>query len=104
MIILTRFRALPDEQMKHVDDFLKAGKPVIGLRTATHAFSGLKGQYEMYNYNYKGSEADWKDGFGRLVLGETWISHHGAHKSESTRGIFAPRSEERRAGKERGPR
>lgn len=90
LVILTRFRALPDEQMKHVDDYLKAGKPVIGLRTATHAFNGLKGAYERYNYNYKGSEADWKDGFGRLVLGETWISHHGAHKSESTRAKFAP--------------
>src|SRR5204863_1517375 len=32
LVILTRFRNLPDEQMKHVDDFLKAGKPVIGLR------------------------------------------------------------------------
>jgi hypothetical protein len=90
LIILTRFRAPTDEQMKHIDAYLKAGKPVIGLRTATHAFNGLKGQYEMYNYNYKGPQAEWKDGFGRLVLGETWISHHGAHKSESTRGIFAP--------------
>ena len=90
MIIHTRFRALPDDQMKHVDDYLKAGKPVIGLRTATHAFAGLKGEYEKYNYNYHGSESAWKDGFGRLVLGETWISHHGSHKSESTRGLIAP--------------
>jgi hypothetical protein len=90
LVILTRFRAPSDDQMKHVDDYLKAGKPVIGLRTATHAFSGLKGPFERYNYNYKGAEADWKDGFGRLVLGETWISHHGAHKSESTRALFAP--------------
>jgi hypothetical protein len=90
MIILTRFRALPDDKMKHVDDFLKAGKPVIGLRTATHAFNGLKGEYSRYNYNYKGEPKEWADGFGRLVLGETWISHHGGHKSESTRGLFAP--------------
>lgn len=90
MIIQTRFRALPDDQMKHIDDYLKAGKPVIGLRTATHAFSGLKGEYDKYNYNYHGQPADWKDGFGRLVLGDTWISHHGSHKSESTRAIFAP--------------
>src|SRR5204862_6069594 len=89
MIILTRFRALPDDQMKHVDDFLKAGKPVIGLRTATHAFNGLKGPYEKYNNGYNGKEKEWKDGFGRLVLGEMWISHHGGHKSESTRGVFA---------------
>jgi hypothetical protein len=90
MIIQTRFRALPDEQMKHVDAFLKAGKPVIGLRTATHAFSGLKGDYEKYNWGYKGAEKEWTQGFGRLVLGETWISHHGNHMNESTRGLFAP--------------
>ncbi len=89
MIILTRFRALPDEQMKHIDDFLKAGKPVIGLRTATHAFLGMKGDYAKYNNGYNGPEKEWADGFGRLVLGEKWISHHGAHKSESTRAVFA---------------
>jgi hypothetical protein len=90
MIILARFRALPDDQMKHVDDYLKAGKPVIGLRTATHAFNGLKAPWDKYNYNYKGEAREWSQGFGRLVLGETWISHHGAHKSESTRALFAP--------------
>jgi hypothetical protein len=90
MIILTRFRALPPEQMKHIEDYLKAGKPVIGLRTATHAFAGLKGEYEKFNNGYKGKDEAWKDGFGRLVLGEMWISHHGSHKAESTRGRFAP--------------
>ena len=39
LVIATRFRNLPDEQMKEIDDYLKAGKPVIGLRTATHAFN-----------------------------------------------------------------
>ena len=38
MMIFTRFRALPDEQMKYIVDYLEAGKPVVGLRTATHAF------------------------------------------------------------------
>src|SRR5947209_7113844 len=90
LIILTRFRALPDEQMKHVDDFLKAGKPVIGLRTATHAFSGLKAPWDHYNWNYKGADAAWAQGFGRVVLGETWINHHGSHMNDATRGVFAP--------------
>ena len=90
MIIGTRFRALPDEQMKHIDDYLKAGKPVIGMRTATHAFNGLKGTYEVYNNGYKGDRKEWADGFGRLVLGEKWISHHGNHKTESTRAFVAP--------------
>jgi hypothetical protein len=90
LIILTRFRNLPDEQMKPVDAFLKAGKPVIGLRTATHAFNGMKGDFARYNNGYKGEPKEWADGFGRLVLGEQWISHHGSHKGESTRGLFAP--------------
>src|SRR3954454_16288300 len=38
MIIATRFRDLPDDQMKHVVDYIESGRPVIGLRTATHAF------------------------------------------------------------------
>ena len=38
MVILTRFRDLPDEQMKYVVDYVESGKPVVGLRTATHAF------------------------------------------------------------------
>jgi hypothetical protein len=91
LIILTRFRDPPEEDMKHIDDFLKAGKPVIGLRTATHAFNIAKGKpYARYSYNYKGDEKEWDKGFGRLVLGETWVSHWGSHKNESTRGIFAP--------------
>lgn len=90
MVILTRFRHLPEEQMKHIDDFLLAGKPVIGLRTATHAFAGMKGIYEKYNNGYNGKEEGWADGFGRAVLGEKWISHHGNHMRESTRGAFAP--------------
>src|SRR5262249_44339218 len=35
---------------------------------------------------------DWPGGFGQQVLGDTWISHHGAHGRESTRGVIEPRS------------
>ena len=87
MIIATRFRNLPDDQMKHIDDFLMAGKPVVGLRTATHAFNIGEGNYAHYSFNYKGDKAEWKNGFGELVLGTTWVSHHGWHKVEATRGI-----------------
>src|SRR5260370_42694743 len=38
MILFTRFRDLPDEQMKHIVDYVESGRPIIGLRTATHAF------------------------------------------------------------------
>src|ERR671935_2390112 len=39
MVIFTRFRELPDEQMKHIADYVESGRPIIGMRTATHAFS-----------------------------------------------------------------
>ncbi len=89
MVIATRFRNLPDEQMKHVDAFLKAGKPVVAMRTATHAFNIPEGRtYRRYSWDFPGE--GFAQGFGRQVLGETWISHHGGHGSESTRGLLAP--------------
>ncbi len=91
MIIQTRFRALPDSQMQYIDDYLKAGKPVLGIRTATHAFnfdSDSTSNFVHYGNYYKGDKAEWKDGFGRFVLGENWVNHHGHHKHQSTRGII----------------
>jgi type 1 glutamine amidotransferase len=86
MIIATRFRDLPDEQMKHVVDFVEAGKPIIGIRTATHAFNlGKASSYKQYTWNNKG-------GFGVRVLGETWVSHHGNHGKQSTRGLIADKA------------
>jgi len=90
MIIATRFRNLPDEQMQYIVEYLNAGKPVIGMRTATHAFNIPAGKkYSKYSFNSK----EWVGGFGRQVLGETWISHHGHHAHESTRGVVAPGQE-----------
>jgi type 1 glutamine amidotransferase len=87
MLIFTRFRDLPDEQTKHIANYIEAGKPVVGIRTATHAFNIPAGKtYSKFSYNYKGD--DYRDGFGRQVLGETWINHHGKHGSQSTRGIL----------------
>ncbi|MBT8182276.1 MAG: ThuA domain-containing protein [Eudoraea sp.] len=92
MVIFTRFRALPDDQMKFIDNYLKSGKPVIGIRTATHAFNfdlDSNSNYKHYSNGYEGDKKEWVDGFGRFVLGEKWISHHGHHKHESTRGIVS---------------
>lgn len=91
MILFTRFRALPDAQMQHFDDFLMAGKPVVGIRTATHAFNFGKDattSFAHYSNAYAGDKTEWADGFGRLVLGEKWYTHHGHHKHQSTRGVF----------------
>ncbi|MFM9058644.1 MAG: hypothetical protein ACKOSQ_05935, partial [Planctomycetaceae bacterium] len=91
MVIATRFRNLPDEQMKEIDDYLRKGKPVVGMRTATHAFNVPKDRaYAHYGNGYGGERKEWADGFGRLVLGEKWISHHGDHGAQSTRGLVAP--------------
>src|SRR5260370_24604164 len=38
-IMALRFRELPDEQMRHFVDYLNRGKPIIALRTSTHAFA-----------------------------------------------------------------
>ncbi len=86
VIMLLRFRAWPDETMARFDRYLKSGKPIIALRTSTHAFAGFpKGSpWESWNYNSDGS------GFGKRVLGETWLTHWGRHKSEATRGALEP--------------
>src|SRR5690349_7724093 len=38
MVIATRMRDLPDDQMKSIVEYLDAGKPIVAMRTATHAF------------------------------------------------------------------
>lgn len=86
MVIFTRFRDLPDEQMQHIVDYVESGRPVIGLRTATHAFN-IKGDRRFGRYSFQSPEGD--GGFGRQVLGETWINHHGEHGKQSTRGVIA---------------
>jgi type 1 glutamine amidotransferase len=87
LILLTRFRDLPDAQMKHIVDYVDSGRPIVALRTATHAFE-IKSSptYHRYSWNSK----EWDGGFGRQILGETWIAHHGKHAVQSTRGIVAP--------------
>ncbi|SJN20468.1 ThuA domain-containing protein [Sphingobacterium sp. JB170] len=89
VIIATRFRELPEEQMKYIDDYLKQGKPVIGLRTATHGFNFPKESSSAYkHYAYNAQSKGWEGGFGRVVLGETWINHHGDHAKEGTRALI----------------
>jgi len=93
MVIATRFRNLPDEQMQEIDAYLKAGKPVIGLRTATHAFA-LPQESRFARYSWNNKTDTFTEGFGRQVLGETWINHHGHHGHESTRGLIVPEAKD----------
>jgi len=89
MILDLRFRDLPDDQMKLIMDYTNSGKPIMGLRTSTHAFNFNKhktGPYGSLTFN----SANPKGGYGREVFGETWVNHYGHHQVESTRGVVAP--------------
>lgn len=92
MILGLRFRDLPDEQMQHLVDYIESGKPIIGTRTSTHAFN-IKGGKKFAKYSWGNNDKEYFKGFGKQVLGETWVAHHGAHGSEATRGIVAPGEE-----------
>ncbi len=88
LIMCLRFRELPDNQMKYVDEYLQSGKPIIALRTSTHAFLYSRNKESVYaKYSYNSKVKSWEGGFGKTVLGETWVSHHGVHGSEGTRGL-----------------
>lgn len=89
VIMLWRFRELPDEQMQQFVDYYLAGKPIIALRTSTHPFNysrDSQSKFEKFHWQSR----EWPGGFGKQVLGETWVAHHGAHKKEATRGIIEP--------------
>jgi hypothetical protein len=86
VIMLLRFREVPDEQMKHFVAHLNAGKPILALRTSTHAFQYSRNPTSPFaKYGWKSDQ--WPGGFGKHVLGETWVSHHGDHGKESARGL-----------------
>jgi hypothetical protein len=89
MVLFTRFREPPDDQMKYIVDFVNAGKPFIAIRTATHAFAFARNKnspYAKWDWNSK----EYPGGFGQQIVGDTWVSHHGNHAHESTRGVINP--------------
>ena len=87
MVIFARFREPSDREMKYIVDFVNSGKPILGIRTATHAFAFEKNKESLYaRYDWRNQA--WPGGFGQQVLGETWVAHHGIHGHESTRGII----------------
>lgn len=76
MILSLRFRSPFENEAAEITAFLNAGKPIIGLRTSTHAFNG-QGAFGSISYKE----------FGRKIMGETWVSHHGRHKVQGARGV-----------------
>ncbi|MBK6939036.1 MAG: hypothetical protein IPH13_02365 [Planctomycetes bacterium] len=92
LVLFVRFRNYPDAAMEHVARYVESGKPVIGLRTATHAFQ-LDEASRFARYDWRSTVEGFEGGFGRAILGETWIAHHGEHGSQGTRGVVAPGAE-----------
>ena len=66
MVIFARFRALPEDELIHIQDYVESGKPIIGLRTSTHSFL-----YQKESLKYMNNEWPTK------VFGQQWITHHG---------------------------
>lgn len=85
IIMSLRFRHWDDHTLGHFASAMERGVPIVALRTSTHAFSGIprESRFAKWNYNNKG-------GFGKQVLGETWVTHWGVHKKEATRGVIEP--------------
>jgi hypothetical protein len=78
--------------MQHFVDYLDRGGPIVGLRTATHAFRiPQDSPFAKYSNGYKGEE--YKDGFGRQVLGEKWAGHYGRNHQQSTRLDIVPKQD-----------
>ena len=65
VIFFMRFLKLPDSEWQPIEDYLKSGKPVIGLRTANHSFKYPAGHKRF----------SWNDDFGRRALGTPYIVH-----------------------------
>lgn len=83
-VMMLRFRRWPDHQMKEFVDYYESGRPIIALRTSTHAFAYPAGStYARYGWQ----STEWPGGFGKQVLGETWVSHWGNHGVQATRGV-----------------
>lgn len=84
LVAFLRWRELPDDQMKHIIDYTESGRPIVGIRNATHPFrypNRPDSPYAKYGSDSKKPAGGW----GREVLGETWVSHYGKNLVESTR-------------------
>ena len=93
MVVFTRFQNWPDDQMEHFVAYLNRGGPIVGLRTATHGFKIPKdSKWAKYSNGYGGD--DYKDGWGRQVLGEKWAGHYGGNHRKSTRLDIVPEKKE----------
>ena len=83
---LARTARRADEGDRRLHQVRPAHRRPADLHASVQLLKHRDSPYAKYSYNDK----DFAGGYGRQVLGETWIAHYGAHRSESTRGIIAP--------------
>lgn len=88
MVLFIRWRNIPDEQTKEIIDYTMSGKPILAIRTATHPFHWRPDDTSSYR-RWDWDDGPSKGGYGRDVLGETWVTHYGKHNKESTRMLPA---------------
>jgi nicotinamidase-related amidase/type 1 glutamine amidotransferase len=69
VLLSVRRRPLPTEQLAILRNYVKAGKPLIGIRTSSHAFAVRDGKVP------RGCE-QWPE-FDADVLGGNYTGHHG---------------------------
>jgi len=86
VVMMLRFRQWPAADMKRFVDRYLAGVPIVAIRTSTHAFNYPNDSTDPYRH-YGWISRQWPGGFGKQVLGETWVSHWGNHGSQGTRGV-----------------
>lgn len=84
-VIFVRRRALPAEQMNLLRDYVNRGKPVLGIRTASHAFDAKKnvpregGGVVAATTQAPEMLAQWPE-FDKEVLGGNYQGHYGNMK------------------------
>ncbi len=83
LIVGLRFQDFPADEMQHIVNYIDRGGPVLGIRTSTHAFRIEDGRFARYSWDYAGD--DYVNGFGRQILGETWVGHYGTNHEQSSR-------------------
>ncbi len=89
IVMALRFRHWPDDAMKHFEAAYLRGVPIVALRTSTHAFN-FPADSAWAKYSWNAKTGPWPGGFGKAVLGETWVSHWGKHKVEAQRAVAEP--------------
>ena len=78
LVVSVRRRTLPKDQLDLVRDYVSSGKPVVGIRTASHAFC-------LRNKQPPEGRAAWPE-FDQQVFGGNYSNHYGnAFKAIVTR-------------------